>query len=251
MNINKMKEILDILKGIDINEVGFIAEGDENHVRGISSDRSTLVYSSTESIVEHSMGIVSVKSLLSRLSLFDEEKMGVELVTRKNDKGTHVSEILIKEGRRKSKVSTNDPQLLGIPTEYPPVVDVFAMSMTKDYIDYLNKMKGSIGSTFSVDQMYVELGFNPTSEENEIELSINGDYDNYVDKLTGIIEEDYIGQEFSVQWNIDSFMKTMKKAASVNTDEVIMFTVKNIGILEVSVGDIIVSVVPINVTNSD
>lgn len=246
-----MKSLLNVLNGIDINEVGiFISEdGQKNMIRGITQDKSMLVYDTVDAFIEQTVGVINVKNLQSRLSLFNEEKMGVETSTKDGRNGEYVTEFKIKEGRRRSRVTTTDPSMMAIPTTYPETEPVFHSSMDKEYIAFLNKMRNSITANSATSEMTVKLEFDADSVD-KLKLTIDGDYDDFQDEISGEIVEEYQGESFSAQWKTHSFMKAMRQAAADNEEDTIHFQVTDIGILQVNVNGFMVSIAPIHVSSS-
>ena len=251
MDLVKTKKVLEIMKGVDIGEAGIFAEGDDkNQIRGIMQDKTTIMFTETDRFIEHQVGILSVKGLLSRLTLFDEAKMGVELKTLQSKKSDDefVNMIILKEGRRRSKVTTTDPSMMKtIPTMYPECETVLTGVITKEYVDYINKMKASINTSISTETLYVEMFFE-SDDETSIGISIGGGYDDFDDRVDAEIEPDYVGKSFSVQWKIDPFIRAMRQAASSCEDDDIVFKITDMGFLEIDVDGVIITVAPMNVT---
>lgn len=251
MDITRMKSLLRVLDGVDISEVGILVseDGKENKIRGITQDKSMLVYDSVDAFMDTTMGIINVKNLNNRLALFDEEKMGVEVSTKSGKNGEYVTEVRIKEGRRRSRVITTDPTQMAIPTQYPETEVVFTASVDKEYVAYLNKIRQSITATSAVKEMTVKLELNENSD-GILKLTIDGDYDDFQDEVNGDVVEEYKGESFSAQWKTHSFMKALRLAATVNEEDSIDFQVTDIGILQVGIGGFTVSIAPVNVSSS-
>lgn len=254
MDLVKTKKILEIMKGVDITEAGIFASGDEkNQIRGITDDKTIIMYTDVDQFIESSVGVLSVKGLLSRLTLFNEEKMGVELKTKASKKSDedYVSQIIVKEGRRRSTVTTTDPNMMSIPTVYPKADRVFTAGFTKEYVDYINKMKASVNTSVSTETLYVELHFEEDCDGKTVDFSIGGGYDDFDDKIEAEIEDPFVGKVFSVQWKIDPFIRAMRQAASVVEGDEFLVSVNTMGILEIDMDGVIVSIAPMNVTNPD
>mgnify|MGYP006425038169 CR=1 FL=1 len=241
MKLDKTKEVLEVLQGVDIPECAVFAEKDTNQLRAVSNDRSTIVFTDVEKFIETQVGILSVKGLLTRLNLFDTEKAGVNEETKESEQGDYISDLTIKEGRRRSKVKTTHPQRLAAPTKYPDAKKAFTAFITKEYVDYIGKMKSSISSVPSQEDLTLSLSVDSNTPDETINLSIGGGYDNFHDEVEGEILGDF--SEFSATWKIDSLMRVLKRAASSLDDEdYITLTVNDLGIMEVDVNGVVVSI---------
>lgn len=255
MDLVKTKRILEIMKGVNITEAGIFAEGDEkNQIRGITEDKMIIMFTDVDRFIDTGVGILSVKGLLSRLTLFNEEKMGVDLKTKDSKKtgDTYVNQIIVKEGRRRSNVTTTDPNMMAVPTKYPDSERVFTAGFTKEYIDYINKMKASVTTSSSSETtLYAELHFNPDSDGSAVDFSIGGGYDDFDDSIEAEVEEKFVGKNFSVQWKIDPFIRAMKQASTTVENDEFIVTVNTMGILEIDMEGVVVSVAPMNVTQPE
>lgn len=251
MDLVKTKKILEIMEGVGILDAGIFAADGKNQIRGITQDKNTIIYTETDQFIEHQVGLLSVKGLLSRLNLFDEEKMGVELETLKSKKNGEdfVNQITIKEGRRRSKVTTTDPaNMRTIPTDYPQCETVFSGVISKSYVDYISKMKNSINSASVTDTMYIEMYFDESSDKGTVNFSIGGGYDDFDDKFDVDINDEFDSETFSVKWKIDPVIRAMKQASSISEEEKVEFQVTDRGLLEIDIDGIVVTVAPMNVT---
>lgn len=247
MKIDIAKRVFDIINGSDIKKCAILDAGETNQIRGISEDRTTIIFTEVPKFIEKAdVGIISVPSLLSRLNLFDEQKAKVAVNVREGQNGDYISSMVVSEGRRRSTVKTNDPENMKgeIPKKYPEAKTMMTIYMETPYIRMLDQMRSSIKTVAGQDDFYIRVGYKAGSE-NEIDFSICGGNDDFDDVLESYNIPDN-STAFSASYQIDSFMRVFKKAASIEGEAKILVEVNSLGVMEVDVGGIRVSLVPIS-----
>lgn len=249
MNVDKFKSTLKVLQGVDIKECTLIPSHDGVQIRGINEEKTIIVFTTVpDEIVDSPVGILSVRGVTTRLDLFDQEKVGVQVELGDEGKDSeYIRGFIVKEGRRRSKITTTKPTMLAVPNKYPDEATVLTTFIDGDYADYLSKLKTSINSIPGQDETFLTIS---TGEKaDSVQFKIKGQYDDFTDQLDADINTDFVEDGFSATWKIDSVMRVIKKASSLMEDksETMAMSVNAVGVLEVDVGGLIVSVTPTSV----
>lgn len=256
MDLAATKKVLEIMKGVNITQANILVhENNQNQIRGITEDKTIVMFTNVPQFIETGVGLLSVNGLLTRLNLFDQEKMGVDLKTEESQKTgeDYVSKIVVKEGRRRSTVTTTDPDILRskTPQKYPEAARVCTVGMTKEYVDYINKMKASVSTAASTETLYAEIHFDSETDEGFVNFNIGGGYDDFDDSIVAELDESVEGMAFSVQWKIEPFIRAIRQAASSSENDEFMMHVNDMGFLEIDIDGIIVSVAPMSVSQPE
>jgi hypothetical protein len=226
MDIKETKRLLQELSDIGISECVLEpspTEKDSMLVRGSNKERSIIVYKTVKNLklVDVPMGIQSVKGLLSRINLFDEEKAGI--VLDKKD-GSYVKSLTVKQGRKTVTFRTGEPSSLLVPKSVPPceITEKNCISFQKDYVDYISQAISAMSYTGSNTDRSVGVKV----ENKTLTLSINdGQSDSFVDTIDGFDVDDVRGT-----WDISAFNKLIKLSSSLDEDSVADFSISEHGV---------------------
>lgn len=233
MDISTMKTILEIVNGVKIEELALIPTENGTLVSGIAPDKTAAIFTEIpEKIEDLPMGILSVKGMLSRMNLFDLEKVSVEPTNKEKSGEPYVAALSFKQGRKKSYAVTTHPKMLRVPKEFPDTEPCFQIGLSKEYINYLKKVVSSI-QTVSRKEVFFGLEYDGG---DEAELSIIGDDDTFREPISAIGVE---GEKRSmkISWEVSGVILTLTQAIQwIQEDEDVLIDVDHLGVGKVSVG---------------
>ena len=244
MNFNKIKEILDILSRVGVEEVA-IESAETEHgtinttVRGASADRQIVVHHTFEEdlIDGVTIGIAALKPFLSRLNLFDMDKIKVSFDGTQEDGS--VEQLTIKEGKRKITYRCYDIDYLGVPSQIPNNL------ATDDKFDFDNervlywiKVGNSLLQT-ARDKEETKVSF--SYDDSTIKISIVDGEDKYEEEIE-MNDIDLPSVDFT-RWSLVPFSKLMKEALA-HGDRV-KFGVTENGVAVVRMSDIDIALSPL------
>lgn len=230
-----LKNILDCLDAVGVEEVVIEPSEDSTGtlVRGADRKRDIVVFDTVEGIIltEYPIGIQSVKGLLSRLSLFDDDAT-IEL----EDDGEMVMNIKIKKGRKKASYKCAAAEHLSVPKFVPGDLQVEedkSIVLTKEYVSHLSHAIQSMSFTGSNEQ---SLSVKVDSHNAVISI-YDGEDDSFTDELKNVGLESCDKSS----WGVKPFQRVMK--CSIEGKDQTAFTVNEHGVAVFTVGliDVIIS----------
>lgn len=224
MNIVYFKELLEVLSSVGIDTCRIMPiehEGQPaNIMQAMDSRGNVIVYDVLgELVTEKAMGIQSVRGLLSRINLFDIEKVSVTI--KVNERHDIAEEINMKEGRRKASFRFSRPQAIVAVGEMDEFDRSPLIEFKKEYVDYLKKAISSIMMTGDKEHSYIAL----EAKDDELTMKVyDGENDSFVETLT----IDGLGTIDKCQWEVDSFTRVLKTALQ-GDESTVVFEVTEMG----------------------
>lgn len=230
-----IKNILEILDSVGIEEVIFEPTEEGTRLRGSNKDQNVVVFHEIpDEIVESPMGLQSVKGLLSRINLFDDDKANMDFEVS----GDSVANILIKQGRKKASYKCNEPEHIVAPKRIPGEMNMDSpLSFNGDYVDYLGQAFSSMGYTGEKAERSISIGIKDST------MSINvydGEDDSFNDNIE--VESDDVD---TASWEVVPFQRVMKQSVLGSTDRTARFTITEHGVAVFDVAGINIIVAPI------
>ena len=233
MNLEKLHNVISMLDIAGIKQANIIKEDGTIKIFGADDveegeeQPSIVVISTTDSnLIDASMGVQRVPTMLKRMNLFDTEKMK-QTHTISEEHG-FMNNIIFKEGRRKASYTFADPHTINVPTGAIEDEIIFKTSFTKDYIDRLGKANSAMGSKF--------LTLNVINNEVILEL-----YDDISDTFTDVIGN-FDGGDWSYNWKTNSVLRLLRHA--VKTEDEVSIEVGEVGILYITISEIDFMIMP-------
>jgi len=220
-----LKDILEQLNSLGISEA--IIEPHTNdgkdytRVRAGNKDHSIMIFDEIEGkLAEKKLAISSVKGLQTRLALFNEEKASVTVSYR----DSYVSNIEIKEGKRKASYTLSHPNIILAPKMMPE------FNIVGDVITFDEKFISSLMDVFT------SLGFTGNKEESRIAIKSVKDemtltvFDGETDSFVETFALDEVPKEDipTTQWEVGAFKLALMKASATTIDKSVSFVVTDI-----------------------
>lgn len=221
MNIQLFEKILQVLKSVGVEEAVFKpADGGGTKIFAADSTANVIIVDHIEQdLVEMPLGVHSVSVLLTRLRLFDLEKVKVSF--DENERHGCVDRIILKQGRRNVTFRCIRPERAMVPSIIPDVEYSVTLQMTKDYANFLNNAFSSIGMTGVKSRSYIAMNV----ENGQVNIKVHdGDEDSFNDSY----ETDENDIDTS-RWEVVPFQRVMKVALSDRETESTLFTIDDIG----------------------
>jgi len=241
MNLSDIKSVLDTISLVGIEEVVMEPSEKGTLIRGANKECNIIIYDDLSlQISELPLGIQSVRGLLSRIDLFDETKC--ELSSKDNK--TVITDLLLKQGRKKASFKCAEPSHLTVPSMVPGNLDNgnhFVFS--KKYIDDLN-------------QAFAAMAFTGTKNERTVSIEVKDDettisiYDGESDTFSDVLDvgENMVTLTGKFSWEVAPFQRVLKQAIGPNENniEVASFVVTEHGIAIFEVGGLSIIVAPVS-----
>lgn len=199
--IKELKNVLEVLQSVGIEEAVIDPAEDGSVIRAASKEGAIVIFDCIpEKVANFSMGIHSVRALLSRINLFDVEKASASI----SDDGENVLDMEIKQGRKKAIIRFSDPKRLSAPTTVPDSEKSDDIVFKEEYVQYLSKAIAAMSFT---------------GKKEERTISIHGDGDSlHISISDG--EEDSFDEEIEAsgietdkcRWDVVPFQRVMTKS---------------------------------------
>lgn len=227
MEIINLKNTLETVKAMRINEVVIDSLESQSKIRGIDKNSSVVVYSKTpEKLLDVDTGIQNVTTLLNRMDLFDLEKSKFDLDEHNGNGKT----LTIKQSRRKVTYTFARPDNIHAPKSVADDDDVATLSIDKDKFSLIQKAAQATGAA------NVELEGRGT----EISLRL---FDGVSDAFSDMISDDgNNGGNWKHQWRTDAFIMALKEVLKEN--ETAEFSVGIRGILSIEISGLSFLLIP-------
>lgn len=232
MDIINTKALLQELADIGINEVVIEPVENGTRVRGSNKDRNTIVFKTIPdlNLVEIAIGIQSVRGLLSRINLFEEEKASIVL---KNG-SSFTQSVTIKQGKRNASFRCSAPSDLAVPKVVPDceINDDNRILLDKDYVGFINDAVSAMAYTGN----NAERSISVKVESEELVLTINdGECDSFVDNKPMEVVN------CRGNWEIGAFSKLMKLSSHyVDGDAEFSISEHGVGVFRIGVLDALI-----------
>lgn len=232
MDIITTKDLLQELADIGINEVVIEPVENGTRVRGSNKDRNTIVFKTVPDVnlVSIPLGIQSVRGLLSRINLFEEDKASIVLKNGDN----YTQSITIKQGKRNASFRCSSPSDLAVPKVVPDceVNDENRILFDKEYVGFVNDAVSAMAYTGNNQERSISIKV----ETNELTLTINdGDCDSFVDtKPMEVVN-------CRGNWEIAAFTKLMKLSSTYSeADSEFAISEHGVGVFRIGVLDALI-----------
>lgn len=235
MDIHLVKNILDVLHSVGIEEAVLEPAKEGTLIRGANKDLNVIVFHTIPDVlVEKTLGIQSIRGLLSRLQLFDTTKASIAL----SDDGNCVVDIVIKQGRKKASYKCASPSNLMIPKKIPGDLNIVnKLVFERAYVDHISQAVTAMSYTGSKSERNVTINV----KDNIAEFSI---YDGEDDTFTDEVEVDFPDMSKQATWDVAPFQRVLKQSLDANNENAI-FTITEFGIAVFDLSIINVLVAPI------
>lgn len=214
MDIREVKELLTELDSIGIVEVALDPIEGGTQIRGTSRNRDIVVFYDLLDLhlSDYSIGVGSVKGLLSRMQLFDEDKAKVEILPSRGDEVV-VGSLNIKQGRKKATYRCSHHSTLLIPKKLPCDVTLNnPIRFDKTYVEYLKNAISSMSHTGDKAERIISVEV----ESGDVTLTIfDGEDDSFVD----VTEKTGTGTVSASRWDVAPFQKLLNQSLFTSLDE--------------------------------
>lgn len=230
-----IKNVLETLDSVGIEEVIFEPTENGTLLRGSNKDKNVVVFHEIpDEITEHPMGIQSVKGLLSRLNLFETDKAQMAFT----EAGDAIGNITIKQGRKKASYKCIEPEHVHAPKRIPGDIDMSkCITFDKEYVEYLSQAFSSMGYTGDKSERTVSIGV----RDNNLSLNIfDGEDDSFNDTIE--IEHDDIDTS---SWEVVPFQRVMKQSVACSASLEANFVITEHGVVVFDVSGISIIVAPV------
>lgn len=232
MDIIEVKELLRVMDKVGISEVVFepTDEG-KTRLRGANREKNITIFDEVDvSLVDLPMGIQSVKGLLSRVSLFDEDK--ASMTTK--DNGDIITDITIKEGRKKAGFKSAVPKHLAVPDLVPGALESEErITLEESYVKYLSTAITSMSYTGEKKERTISL----TSEDGKAEITI---YDGEDDSFQDTLEDSEYNLDDVASWEVVPFERVMKASLEETGDATFFVTDHHIAIFDLGIFNVMI-----------
>lgn len=237
MEINELKLLLEDLQSVGIQSAIFEPNNGVTRVRGTDKDHNIVVFCDTEFYLSDStIAINDIRSLLSRVRLFDDNKTKIEELSTDD-----VMDVLtFKEGRKKTTYQCSDVAGIKVPTQIPEVVefkDENIIKLDDKYVTYFNNAISSISQTVSVSPSHVSIEV----KNHEATISVS---DGETDSFSDVIEDVGVKEVLRSSWEAVPFSKVMRQAGVEGQDYAQLVVTKQYGFAVFKVGFVEVIVTP-------
>lgn len=240
MDIYRFKNILEAMKNLGINECAFTPRGEKTRVSAIENKTHQIgICCDLEDLeISKPMGVLHVPSMLSRIQLFDVEKAGATLNVSSDD--SFISNFTLKQGRRVSRITTTDPEMLQTPVDVPPMETIASFEFDEEFVGFMDKASRSIAATpgGTSDAILIISSVSGTDFEFQIK---SGD-DVFVEHVDS---HDDITHTSTCTFSARQFMTAVKQSVMWSTateNKTAIFELTSLGHAVVSVGEMSVFV---------
>lgn len=238
MDIQLVTKILQTLDSVGIEEAIFEPDPDSQgtKIRGANKSGTIIVYDVIDTEVSSlPMGVQSIRGLLSRIRLFDLEKVSIEL----KDNGSEIHDMMIKQGRKKASFSFVEPSKIRAPKFVPTDGLVEGIEFTEEYATYLNNAMSSMGYTGTKDSQTVSM----SCDESVLEVMIHdGEFDSFVDHVESATEIEDFTKGY---WEVAPFKTVMTQSVKHSETKTALMSVNPVSkVAKFSLGDISVMIAP-------
>ena len=237
MVFDKLESILQAVSDVGIDEIIIEPVGEKSLIRGTNSDNLIILFDHVGTkLFDHDIAIQGVKSFLSRIRLFDKDKVKLETELRNGD-STYISVLHLKQGRRKTTFRMGKPKSIHTVTHAPGVDNIAAsFKLSKADIEKMLREIQSIGQTGSAIEQTITF----QAENGEVHYSLyNGEDDKFDDKIQTDVDS------FDpVVYDMKNFTRVLRKSLDVKKDEVEVKLIE-IMALRFDMGDVDVILAPI------
>lgn len=233
--ITKLTNILQNVTDVGIDDIVISPRDEKSHIRGANSDQITIVfYHADELLFDSTVAIQGVSSFLSRLRLFDSDKVKIETEQR----GDYISMLRFVQGRRKTTYRMGNPSHVPTPSVVPGLATASnTITLTKLDVDKLLKEMSSISLTGKKDEQHIALH----SEEGVLHYSIfNGEDDKFFDKIEDTGVEDFD----STVYDVKNFTRVLRKCLDSNIESATI-TLTDMGALVFPMSEVDIILAPI------
>lgn len=231
MVISELKLILEGIQSVGVDEAIIEPFEDGSRIRAANKDGNIVIFDKIpETFSDVPMAIQSVGGLLSRINLFDENKASADL-----ELGDEcVTDILIKQGRKKATFRFAAPRNIYAPPKVPESDESDVVEFDKEYVQYLTKAIAAMSHTGNKENRTISFH----GEESGFSVTISdGDVDAFDEIVDTINVETTRGC-----WEVVPFQRVMKQ--STEHDGISRFTINNFGICTFDLGLFRVMVAP-------
>lgn len=235
MDINLFKQLLEVLASVGVEEVVIEPTDDGTLIRGANKDLNVVVYHTIEaSLVEHPLGIQTVKGLLSRIQLFDIAKASINL----ESSDELVVDFSIKQGRKKASFKCADPRSMAVPKKIPGDLSIEnRIEFDRSYVEHLSQAISAMSYTGSKAERSISMGVKDSVAEFSI---FDGEDDTFSDE----IDLDFPDTS-KTSWDVAPFQRVLKQSLDMDGENAV-FTITEFGIAVFDVGIINVLVAPVS-----
>lgn len=202
--IDKLESVLQSLADVGIEDIVFTPVDDHSCiVRGANAEQIAVVYHTISmQLFDHEVAIQGANSFLSRLRLFDLDKVKLEYETRDD----YISLVRFSQGRRKTSIRMGNPKHMYAPSRVPGLDNLTNhIVLTKVVIDKLLREIASVGLTGKKDEQHITISVT----DGELTYSLyNGEDDRFSDK----IECDGVSDFTPLVWDMKNFTRVLRKS---------------------------------------
>lgn len=232
--LKSLKQILEVLHSLGVSEAIIEPDNNQTRIRAAHEDGSIVVYDHIDDhIVDLPMAIQSVNGLLARLNLFDIDKASADM----KDNGDIITDIKIKQGRKKASFRFADKRKVAVPSQKPETTPSDVLTFTSEYVKYLGKAISSMSFTGEKKSRTI----NVKGDGEVLNISITDGEDDSFDEE---IEDVSVETERGI-WEVIPFQRVMNKASDYNKDDgSANFVIDEYGIATFQVGMFSVMVLP-------
>lgn len=234
MSLTTLADVLKTMDSVGITEAVF--EPDTNGgtlIRAANKDRNIIVFDTIpDEVVDMPMGIQSIKGLLGRIMLFDLDKASLDF----KDNGTEISDLTIKQSRKKATFRFADTTRLNVPKKVPEEDSPDGMLLSKTYVDYINNAIGAMSYTGTKQTQTISISI----DNGVAELSV---YDGESDTFTDHFDTEASDVSKGV-WEVAPFKTVMNQSAKHNDDDEAIISIRpthKIAVFHVGMIDVMVS----------
>lgn len=234
MSLVVLADLLKTMDSVGITEaVMEPTDNDGTLIRAANKDRNVIIFHEVpESIVDMPMGVQSVKGLLGRIMLFDLDKASLDF----RDNGTEISDLTIKQGRKKATFRFADTDKLSVPKRVPEETPVSGVVMAKEYVDYLNSAIGAMSYTGTKQTQTISIGVSESIAEVTV---FDGESDSFVDHFN--VDAEDVGKGV---WEVAPFKTVMGQSVKYSDDASASLSIRpthKIAVFNVGAVDVMVS----------
>lgn len=233
--IEELIEILQNVADVGIEDIVISPRDGTSHIRGANGDQITIVfYHAGLLLFDNTVAIQGVSSFLSRLRLFDSDKVKVDTENRDD----YISLLRFIQGRRKTTYRMGNPKHVPTPSVVPGLdTATNHFTLSKADVDKLLKEMSSISLTGKKDEQHIS--FN--SVDGVLHYSIfNGEDDKFYDK----IEDTGVSDFESTVFDVKNFTRVLRKCIDTNTEHATI-TLTDMGALVFPMSEVDIIIAPI------
>lgn len=234
MSLTTLSDVLKTMDSVGITEAVFEPNDDGGTlIRAANKDRNIIVFDTIpDEVVDMPMGIQSIKGLLGRIMLFDLDKASLDF----RDNGSEISDLTIKQGRKKATFRFADTDKLSVPKRVPQEDTMDGILMSKSYVDYINNAIGAMSYTGTKQTQTISIGV----ESGVAELAVyDGENDSFVDHFDTDASD--VGKG---TWEVAPFKTVMNQSVKYNDDNEAILSIRpthKIAVFHVGMIDVMVS----------